>query len=848
MKRNETEIQVERFNNSLLVALYNKQNKSNSVPLQGLGVLLFLLILFFSYSFAGNIVVGTKTYPVDTLAHFKIGPGSYYTALNLIDATKPLRVFFLEVDATNPYISFKSVLGKDSTVTCERPSDMAKRKTKAGAMYFGGTNGDFFSTTAPVGIPVAGSMVEGEIGRIPNTRPDIAFDRNIAPFIGTKVFAGNVSLAGNSFPITNVNATRSTNQLILYNSLNGKFTHTNSFGTEVLVQLIDPKWDVNKTLKAKVISVVSGVGNMAIPQGSAVLSGHGTAQTYLNTLNVNDEIDINLGITIGGSEKPSLTDMVGGDRPILQNGLVTDNDWVELNPRTAMGFSADKSKIYFCVVDGRSLLSIGVGTKQLADIMKSAGAYTALNLDGGGSSCMYVKELNVMNSGSDGVERAVGNGIFAVSSAPTDAIISEINAYENTIELPKFGVFKPKFLGYNQYGTLLNTDVQGVALSCPAELGYINTDGQLVASGTQNGIITASYNGIQTKVNIVLKDEAEIAIRLDSVLIDNRFEYPIEVQSVIGQNTMKVLPSALTWTVLQPEICSVVNGNLIGMKNGTSLVIGNLGSFKDTLLVRVEIPTAPRMVQDDFSNLASWTMTPPTSTWNTTLVSDGLPANWTHGAAIRYTYKSARAPSIKMEKLIKMYSLPDTIKLVVNTENVDINKVFIGLHANNQTVNIASSFTVVPKNKDFEFSIPTSSVAENVNDISSYPIWFDYISLYINTATQVADVTYNIYLKEIALCYKNIVLGLTNPELLSNLRVYPNPVFGNELSVALKNISLEPIRIQLYNVVGQLIRSENLGIQLTREVNLPMNGLQAGTYFLNIYQGEKVEAIKFIKR
>jgi len=848
MKRNETEIQVERFNNSLLVALCNKQNKSNSVPLQGLGVLLFLLILFFSYSFAGNIVVGTKTYPVDTLAHFKIGPGSYYTALNLIDATKPLRVFFLEVDATNPYISFKSVLGKDSTVTCERPSDMAKRKTKAGAMYFGGTNGDFFSTTAPVGIPVAGSMVEGEIGRIPNTRPDIAFDRNIAPFIGTKVFAGNVSLVGNSFPITNVNATRSTNQLILYNSLNGKFTHTNSSGTEVLVQLIDPKWDVNKTLKAKVISVVSGVGNMAIPQGSAVLSGHGTAQTYLNTLNVNDEIDINLGITIGGSEKPSLTDMVGGDRPILQNGLVTDNDWVELNPRTAVGYSADKSKIYFCVVDGRSVVSIGVGTKQLADIMKSAGAYTALNLDGGGSSCMYVKELNVMNSGSDGVERAVGNGLFAVSSAPTDAIISEINAYENTIELPKFGVFKPKFLGYNQYGTLLNTDVQGVTLSCPAELGYINTDGQLVASGTQNGIITASYNGTQTKVNIVLKDEAEIAIRLDSVLIDNRFEYPIEVQSVIGQNTMQVLPSALTWTVLQPEICSVVNGNLIGMKNGTSLVIGNLGSFKDTLLVRVEIPTAPRMVQDEFSNLASWTMTPPTSTWNTTLVSDGLPANWTHGAAIRYTYKSARTPAIKMAKAMNLYSLPDTIKLVMNAGDVEINKLIVSLHANNQTLNIATNFTIVPKNTDREYAVPTSSIATNVNDIASFPIWFDYFSMYITTTSQIDDATYNIYLKEIALCYKNIVLGLTNPELLSNLRVYPNPVFGNELSIALKNISLEPIRIQLYNVVGQLIRSENLGIQLTREVNLPMNGLQAGTYFLNIYQGEKVEAIKFIKR
>jgi hypothetical protein len=602
MKKNGTEIQVERLNNSLLVVQYNKQNKFNSFLTKWLGVLPFLFS--FSFSFAGNIVVGTKSYPVDTLAHYKIGPGSYYTALNLIDATKPLRAFFLEIDAKNPYISFKTVLGKDSTIGVERPSDMAKRKTKGNVMYFAGTNGDFFETTGPVGLPVAGCMINGEVALIPNSRPDIAFDRNNVPFIGTKIFAGNISYGGNSFPVSNINTTRSTNQLIFYNSLNGKFTHTNAYGTEVLIQRIDSEWDVNKTIKAKVVSIVSGLGNMSIPVGSAVLSGHGTAQTFLSSLHVNDEIDINLGITFG-SDKPYFTDMVGGDRLILQDGQVTDNDWVDPNPRTAIGFSADKSKIYFCVVDGRSLISVGTSTKQLADIIKSAGASTALNLDGGGSSCMYVKEFNVMNNGSDGVERAVGDGIFAVSSAPTDAAISEISSYEKTIELPRYGVFKPQFLGYNQYGTLLNTNVQGVTLTCPPEVGYINASGQLVASGTQNGILTATYNGIQTSVNIVLRDEAEISIRLDSVLIDNRLEYPIEVQSVIGQNTMQVLPAALTWTVEHPEICSVVNGVLKGLKNGTSLLIGNLGTFKDTIQVRVEIPSAPRMVQDDFSNYDS---------------------------------------------------------------------------------------------------------------------------------------------------------------------------------------------------------------------------------------------------
>lgn len=806
----------------------------------------FLCMIIISVSYAGNIIVGTKSYPVDTLAHFKVGPGSYYTALHLMDATKPLRVFFLEVDAKNPFISVKSVLGKDSTVTTERPSDMAKRKSTTGALYIGGTNADFFVTTGQVGLPVAGCMVDGQIALIPNSRPDIAFDKNIAGFIGTKVFSGNVTIGTNSFAISNVNAIRSTNQLVLYNSLNGKFTHTNAFGTEVLVQLIDTKWDVNKTLKAKVISVVSGVGNMVIPAGSAVLSGHGTAQTFLNALKINDEIDINLGITIGGTEKPSLTDMVGGDRLILQNGLVTDNDWAEWHPRTAIGYSSDKSKLYFCVVDGRSTKSIGVTTKQLADLMKSAGAYTALNLDGGGSSCLYVNKLNVMNSGSDGVERAVGNGIFAVSSAPTDPIISEINAYQTTIELPKFGVFKPKFLGFNQYGTLINEDLQGVILSCPASLGYINSDGKLVASGTQNGQLTANYNGVETKVKIVLRDEAEIAIRLDSVLIDNKFEYPIEVQSVIGQNTMQVLPSALTWTVVNQEICSVVNGKLKGLKNGATKVIGNLGTFKDTIFVTVEIPAASRIVQDDFSNLSSWTMTPSASNWNTTLKTDGLPANWSHGIVLNYTYKSARTPSIKMQKTIQLYSLPDTIKLVMNPGNVDISKLIIGVRADNQTSLYSATFNSLAMNTEKEYAIPTATVASNIKDIATFPFWFDYFSIYINTASQIADATYNIYLKELALCYKNTILSVSNPNILSQLSLYPNPVSGDEITF--KNQKSQNIRYQIFTLAGKMIQTVNLGLQQQGELKMPINKLVHGTYLIKLYQGEKIDTIRVIKR
>ena len=88
-----------------------------------LSVLLLFFFLFLNYDNAGRaqttIMIGGTEYQVDTLSHFKVGPGSYYTALHYYTSSVRLRTFFLEVDATNPYITFEAVHGKDSLITCK---------------------------------------------------------------------------------------------------------------------------------------------------------------------------------------------------------------------------------------------------------------------------------------------------------------------------------------------------------------------------------------------------------------------------------------------------------------------------------------------------------------------------------------------------------------------------------------------------------------------------------------------------------------------------------------------------------------------------------------------------------
>ena len=75
------------------------------------------------------------------------------------------------------------------------------------------------------------------------------------------------------------------------------------------------------------------------------------------------------------------------------------------NPRTAIGIKPDGTYI-FVVSDGRTDESEGLSLLQLAEFMKTLGAETAYNLDGGGSSTM-VFNGSVVNTPTGG---GIGNG------------------------------------------------------------------------------------------------------------------------------------------------------------------------------------------------------------------------------------------------------------------------------------------------------------------------------------------------------------------------------------------------------------------------------------------------------
>jgi hypothetical protein len=90
---------------------------------------------------------------------------------------------------------------------------------------------------------------------------------------------------------------------------------------------------------------------------------------------------------------------VGGGPALLQNGeinitnekekMFTGKAINDKHPRTAMGYTKE-GKLIILVIEGRNKNAGGATLAQEAQIFKDLGCWEALNLDGGGSSCMLV--------------------------------------------------------------------------------------------------------------------------------------------------------------------------------------------------------------------------------------------------------------------------------------------------------------------------------------------------------------------------------------------------------------------------------------------------------------------------
>lgn len=121
---------------------------------------------------------------------------------------------------------------------------------------------------------------------------------------------------------------------------------------------------------------------------------------------------------------PDAWEVIGGNTILVKEGKVVPHNSKVRHPRTVVGLDAKKTKLVILVVDGRKPgVAVGMSYDELAAEMIRLGCRDALNLDGGGSSVMAIREpdtkkFHILNVPTDGRERAVANALGVVVSQP----------------------------------------------------------------------------------------------------------------------------------------------------------------------------------------------------------------------------------------------------------------------------------------------------------------------------------------------------------------------------------------------------------------------------------------------
>ncbi|MEV4112680.1 phosphodiester glycosidase family protein [Nonomuraea sp. NPDC049695] len=328
-----------------------------------------------------------------------------------LKTTGPWDVKVVMIDARTFRGSYVSSLGT-SVAKRETVSSMAKAKH---ALV--GVNGGFFNIhtdKALRGEPVGASVVAGKLlsEAVPG-RSAVVLKGHTAKITELRTTVTAASQDGQKTEVNGVNRAVATDELVLY---------TEEYGAKTPAGGTDAVLDAN----GKVLGLRES--GAAVAAGTRVLHGNGLAADWLNehafqdwTVKVDTKV-VDLRTKKALQLTPDLY-VIAGNVGLVRNGQVKitakrdGHDSVNMilrrHPRTLLGVTANGSLI-LAAVEGRNPgVSVGANFHEAAEFMRWLGAKQAVNLDGGGSTAMVVRD-KLVNRPSDGVERGVGDALLVL--------------------------------------------------------------------------------------------------------------------------------------------------------------------------------------------------------------------------------------------------------------------------------------------------------------------------------------------------------------------------------------------------------------------------------------------------
>ena len=288
---------------------------------------------------------------------------------------RPVRLNVIEADMNvNSKIKVEPVLASATLSHKASITAMAKKNNSLVAV-----NGAFF--LPQTGCPLGTMMVDKKLytGPVFNRVAMGIFDNGFK--MDRVKLNATLKCGWNEIKVDNINQPRmSVAYTLCYTSDWGKMSPVSpKNGMQVVVS------------DGKVISITKE--RSPIPLNGYVLVG---PATNLSSLRINDKVSLDIKTS---PEWGNVNHIISGGPYLVKNGEVfVDIQEQKLlaiggrNPRTAIGYTKE-NRFIMITADGREGSSIGLTLKELAMLMQKLGCVNAMNLDGGGSTVMYVNGM-----------------------------------------------------------------------------------------------------------------------------------------------------------------------------------------------------------------------------------------------------------------------------------------------------------------------------------------------------------------------------------------------------------------------------------------------------------------------
>jgi Phosphodiester glycosidase/FlgD Ig-like domain len=323
----------------------------------------------------------------------------------------------------------RPVLSNESIMLRETLSAMEKRvSTQATSV---GVNGDYFSPSD--GRPSGIFLRDGVLATPPNAaRSSAGVTLDGLLDVRRVSYRGTWRGSGQRRALNFLNKAPGTNGISLFTSDWGSTTPRVAGAFAVVLGSFPPATP-NTDLAVPVASAGPAT-SVRVQPGSAVLVARGNAAAKLQAEALPGSV-----VTLRLILQPDwsvVSDAIGGGPVLVRDGVpvyrsneaFTIAQLAPRGPRTAVGQRADGG-IVFVTTDGRQPgFSVGMTNFELAQTLVRYGAVRGMGLDGGGSSTMAF-EGTVLNSPSDGKERAVSTALMlqyygVYAPPPLEAVVS----------------------------------------------------------------------------------------------------------------------------------------------------------------------------------------------------------------------------------------------------------------------------------------------------------------------------------------------------------------------------------------------------------------------------------------